>query len=173
MQAAGLITSSVGSILQGFQERSAANVEADDLNSSAKEQLASGQRGYAVAQRQTQLVQSRAKALAAGSGAGASDPTVQNIQADIGREGEYDALTQLYNGESASRALRYQASMTKYAGSQAFSSGLVKGLFGDQASMGLGGQGVSLMQKYGGQLPSWMGGSSDADIAGSSMMVAG
>ena len=77
---------------------------------------------YAIAQREgkeeirkAKLISSRATALAAFSGAGASDDTVLNIIADIEGEGEYRRSIALYRGKQESAKLTDQAQETRRA----------------------------------------------------------
>lgn len=74
----------------------------------ATEQRAASQRDAIDQRRQGVLVASRARALAAASGGGVSDPTVTNILAGIDSEAEYRVLTALYRGESAAQGTEFE-----------------------------------------------------------------
>lgn len=65
-----------------------------------KEAVATGQRGALAEQRQARLAMSKAQAVAAASGGGASDPTVQHIIGGLASEGNTNALSALYSGQS-------------------------------------------------------------------------
>lgn len=121
----------------------------------AGESMATGERGYATAERQKDLVESRTRAVAGASGAGAGDVSVVNDEADIGRAGEYAALTSLYTGQSQARALNYQAKMTQFAGQNALTAGIISGA-GDAAGGGNAQSANTWLQQFGGQLPDWM-----------------
>jgi hypothetical protein len=67
---------------------------------------ASSQRDAETERRRALLLQSRALAVAAASGGGAEDPTVSKILADIGAQGEVNALGALWEGNEASEGLK-------------------------------------------------------------------
>lgn len=71
--------------------------------------------------RRAKILRSRALAVAGKSGAGVNDPTVQNIISGIDTEGEFRALTSLYEGDRTAEALRSGAA-SKYRMSSAYSS---------------------------------------------------
>ena len=72
---------------------------------------ASGQRQAFEEKRQAQLVESRALALAAASGAGASDPTAVKILSGIEAEGAYRAAVRMYESEEEARFLEVSGKM--------------------------------------------------------------
>jgi hypothetical protein len=88
---------------------------------------------------------SRARAVAAASGAGASDPTVTNLMADIDTQGEVNYLNALYSGDTTARGLRTGAATARRTGKAAQSASRI-----NAASTGLGGA-TSWYAKYGGQ----------------------
>lgn len=144
--------SAAGTIASGFEKNSEAQSEQIQLNQNANATQAAAQRQAFLDRQKTQFIQGRQTAYAAASGAGASDPTVVNLEAQTGEEGEYAALTDLYNGKTSADAMRFQGKMTGYAGEQALMGSVI-----DAGSTIAGGQ-SSIMQKYGGKLPDWMGG---------------
>lgn len=168
MQGGGNLLQGLGSIISGVQEERTAGVEAKDTEIAAGQASAAGQRGFATAERQKDLVESRARAISGASGAGAGDVSVINDEADIGRAGEYQALTALYNGASQARSLNYQAQMTRFAGSNALIGSIIGGV-AQAAGGGNASSANSWLQKYGGQLPAWMG----LDSGGTDMMPQG
>lgn len=102
--------------------------EADDFaaaqyTQNAGEIIAASQRAANDETRQAKLVQSRAVALAAASGAGASDVSVVNLVSRIRGEGSYRAQTQLYQGESQARQMRMAAKAKSYEGLTAEEAG--------------------------------------------------
>lgn len=108
---------------QGRQARMAADNEALQLDQSAGQAQAASQRGAEEERRRAQYAMSRAQAVAGASGAGATDPTVTSIIARIAGEGEYRALTDIYQGEDAARKLRYRGEMARWGGRNAERSG--------------------------------------------------
>lgn len=89
---------------------------ADALDIRAGQERAAGQRAAIEQRRQGRFVESRARALAAGSGAGASDPTIVNILGDIGAETEIRALDRLFQGEEAARGSEVSAEFERARG---------------------------------------------------------
>lgn len=136
-----------GSILQGVKAKQAANTEADQLENLAGQEQAGAQRAAHQERHEATLVQSRARAVAAASGGGVTDPTVQDIMADIGTEGEYRALTQLYSGDERALELKAQALATRKSGKAAQQAGFLTAA----SSLALGGS--TLYAKYGGRGP--------------------
>lgn len=102
MQAAGTILSVVSN------ERGAKS-DARRLRRMAGDERATSQRAASEERRRARLVESRARAVAANSGAGASDPSVLNLMADLSAEGEYRALTRMYEGETSAQSLEMEA----------------------------------------------------------------
>jgi hypothetical protein len=100
----------------GDQSKAAAEFEAAQLRDRAGSAAATGQRDAAEEMRRTRYAQSRALALAAASGGGASDPTVINIIAGIAKEGAYRKEVDLYQGEDRARLLRMQAQAREIEG---------------------------------------------------------
>ncbi len=88
-------------ILAGFQ--------ADQLRTNAGQAQAAAQREAIDIDRQVQLNASRALAVAASSGGGASDPTVVNLIAQSAADGAYRKAVALYEGDEQARAMRLDA----------------------------------------------------------------
>lgn len=143
--AVGISAVSIGTQALGQQgakkaAKADAEFEAQQLESAAGRDRASGQRRAAEERRQARLVES---ALQARSGGGL-DPTIAKLQSDIAGEGEYRALTALYEGEESARGKLASADATRR-------TGRARGQAADLQSFGtiLGGAG-SLYSKYGG-----------------------
>lgn len=111
--------------------------EAAQLERNANSQRAAAQRRAEDIKRQVAFITSRARAVAGSSGAGVSDPSVVNTIADLTSEGEYRAMTALYNGEEAAKGMESQAAATRMgassradsysnAGDAALAEGLMK-----------------------------------------------
>jgi hypothetical protein len=98
------------------QEQAQANREADILEMRANESQAVGQRKAQEKRRQARIMQSRATAVAASSGAGAVDPSVLDAIGGIAGEGELAAANELYEGNDAASFQRYQAGVTRATG---------------------------------------------------------
>jgi len=103
----------------GDAQRSAADYEAAQLEQNAGQQAASAQRSAMEDRRQAQIAQSRALAVAAASGGGASDPTVINIISRLSAEGTYRSMSDLYEGREKARQMQEQAAASRYSGQRA------------------------------------------------------
>lgn len=106
---AGTATTVIGQQQQGAANENAAESAAAQLRQNANASRAMAQRESINQQKQTQLMMSRAQALAAASGGSATDPTVVKTIGDIAGEGEYRRLTALYNGEQQATGQEAQA----------------------------------------------------------------
>lgn len=129
--------SAAGTIFEGAQQREAADFEAKQLKTQAGQEVAIAQRSAFEKKREAELANSRNLAVAAGSGAGASDPTVINIMADVENQGLYNALTEMYSGFSKRNDLIAEAKIRKAEGKAAFGNSLISAagtVFGDYMS---------------------------------------
>lgn len=116
----------------GKAEQQAANSRAAALEHQAKQteqaagqERAASQRASSEQRRQARLVESQAIARAAASGAGVADPTVENILGEIGQEGEFRALSELFIGEERARGLETQAAGNVFEAAQQRTAGAV------------------------------------------------
>lgn len=132
--AASTVIGVAGSIQQGQAQQQQAQAQALALRNQANADAAAGQRQAIEARRQTSYLVSRGQALAAASGAGATDPTVTNLLGRLSGEGEYHALTSLYEGGTRAGNAISGAQADVNAGNAAarsgFLSGISKGLSG-------------------------------------------
>lgn len=97
-----------GTAVSVLSNEAGARSDQKQLNRMAGSTRATAQRKGIDERRRAKLLDSRARAVAAASGAGASDLDVTNIRGDIEAEGEYRALTQMYEGETEAASLRAQ-----------------------------------------------------------------
>lgn len=135
---------------QGQAQRSAAEFQATELDQQAGQDRASSQHQAVDARRQATFAESRAQALAAASGGGASDPTVVTNSARITGEGEYSALTALFNGEERARGLETQGNLARFTGQQQQLAGNYRqDAYNSGADVTLMNGATSLYQKYG------------------------
>lgn len=112
-------------IIGGINQNRAAQSAADQLDAQANAEMATAQRAAIEQRRQAMLANSRLQAVAQGGG---SDQTVVNLAADIAGEGEYRALTALYEGEDRAASLRYGAEVKRFEGKQAKAAGMLEGV---------------------------------------------
>jgi hypothetical protein len=115
--AAGTVISANQQRNAGIQQQMNADFEAQQYDKAANNELAVSQREAEKARRESRYLQSRATAVAAASGAGATDPTVVNLIGDLEAEGEYNALTALYNGQQQAESLKTGGAITRRRGS--------------------------------------------------------
>lgn len=139
LQMASTVLQTVAPIASGVAQRREGDASARQYEIAAGQSRAAGQRAASEERRKARLVQSRVQALA-----GASDPGVVNLMADIAGEGEYRALSALYEGDDRASGFDGAASAARYRGKQAQTAGLIGGAssFLDTTP--------ELMKKYGG-----------------------
>lgn len=98
----------------GKYNKKAIDFENAQLEARGKEDFAIGQRAYLAEKAVTDKAISRAVAVAAASGGGASDPTVMKLIGNLASEGKTNALSALYEGESSQVAYENQILANKY-----------------------------------------------------------
>lgn len=130
-----------GTLSQGKMAQQSARMQAAQLAESAKVEEANAQRAAGEERRQSRLMQSKARAIGAASGAGEYEGLVEQIDA----EGEYRALFALYNGQQAATGVRNQSVMTEWEGDQARTASNVNAA---STIMNAGSQ-MTMAQKYG------------------------
>lgn len=123
---AGTALSAGGTIIGANSEAAQLRSQAAQLEAKAGLERASSQRQAIDEKRNARLASSRALAVAASSGAGADDPTVVNTIAGIEGEGEYRALTALYNGDQEALGMEAQAAANRKGAKATKTAGLLK-----------------------------------------------
>jgi hypothetical protein len=108
------VLSVFSSLSAGKEEDRGAQNDAAQLDYRAGQSRATAQRQAQEERRQTRLKQSRLQAVA-----GSSDPGVVTLAQDIAGEGEYRALSALYEGESAARGDELAGATRRLQGKQA------------------------------------------------------
>ena len=151
LQFAGQMAQADAAKAAGRDAQIMADYRARQQDQAAGQEIAASQRGAAEERRRAQLVASRALAVAGASGGDVSDPTVQNLLADLEGEGAYRASLALYQGEDRARQLK-QGSLTSIAeGDLAMSQGKSKAKAYQTSAFGnLFANGAGLYSKYGG-----------------------
>ncbi|MEI7578609.1 MAG: hypothetical protein WCJ58_01060 [bacterium] len=122
------------------------NQNADLADIAAANAVAGGQRGATEALRQNKMLQSKQIAIAAAQGASTSEKNIADLISNTASQGEYEALSALYEGNTKSDALkneaiglRNKATMTRYEGKQARKAaniGAISSLIGSGATAG-------------------------------------
>lgn len=112
----------------------AAQFDAKVLEQRAGQAFASAQRSAMDVQRMATLAESRALAVAAASGGGASSPTVVNVIGDLAKEGAYRSGIEFYKGMEAKQNLEMQADMRLWEGETGLQTARAKGEIMDAAA---------------------------------------
>lgn len=133
----------------GQAARGAAYFKAAQLDQNAQSVVAAGQRNAEDERLKATLLASRALAVAAASGGGASDPTVTKVITDIAGRGAYNAGMALYNAEEQARQLTTGAEAERYGGRIAEAGGKQRQAAYDFGAASKFAQGASLFSKYG------------------------
>lgn len=133
----GTLTKGFGAYTAGQASQASAEFEAKQLMMNAGKAKAVSQRQAAEEVRQSELVQSRILAVAAASGAGASDPTVMRLIGKQAGEGAYRAALAIYKGDDQAQQLELAAQARRYEGKVAASQG-VRAAIGAVVGVGAG-----------------------------------
>ena len=150
LQAKGAGDTAKGARRAGQRQRQAKEFEAAGLETAAGQAVAAGQQRSFEEQRRARLVASRAVALSAAGGGGATDPTVVKLLSDLEGEGAYRAAVQVYQGEEEARVLRQRAAGARYEGGMAEEAGAARaGAYRTAGAGALLSGGASLYAKYG------------------------
>lgn len=115
-QVAGAQQQAKAAKVAGEQSRVNAQYQAAQQEQAAGQEQAAAQRRALDETRRARLIASRALALTGASGAGASDPTIVNLLADLKGEGAYRSSVALYGGEERARLLRQGALTSEMEG---------------------------------------------------------
>lgn len=134
----GPLIAAAGSIAGGVAANNNAKFEAQQMEMRAKEETAASQRDAIAKRREGSLINSRAQAVAAASGAGAGTdaPTIVKLMSQTSGEAEYNAQSSLYGGKSRSAGLMDSAKGRRAEGKATLLGSVFSG-FG-QAAKGFG-----------------------------------
>jgi hypothetical protein len=113
------VLSAGGQIMQGNAAAKSAKFSAKQMDRNAIAAEAESQRAAIEERRKSDVLQSRARAVAAAGGGTTTGIGVQDVIADIENIGEYNALSALFEGSTQAQGLRTQADATRYEGKQA------------------------------------------------------
>jgi hypothetical protein len=98
-------TQAAGTIMSGNAAKVGSDFEAKQLEQQAGESRAAAQRAAMDKRREERYAQSALLARAAASGGGADDAGVVDLAGDIAQRGEYEALAEIFKGESRARGM--------------------------------------------------------------------
>ncbi len=143
----GTALSAGGKIYGGITKKRALDASAGLLEQEAGQSVASGIQGAIEDRRRANYVMSSARARIAGSGLATTGTSAIKTVGDIRAEGEYRALTSVYQGEDRALELRSRAAGMRMEGSAAQTAGWIGGI----SSVLTGGS--SFYDKYGGDSP--------------------
>ena len=102
----------------GISVNRLAKYRAAQQEQNAGQQIAESTVAAQEQQRKSDLIASRAIAVAAASGGGVLDPTVVKILQGVAGEGALATATELYNGQEVARGMRADANATRFEGRQ-------------------------------------------------------
>ncbi len=111
----GTILQASSSMAAGRAAKKMGDLEKQSADRAANDANAAAQRKAIESRRQANLAGSRLQALSA-AGGGASDPTIVDLAEGIAGKGEYNAMTDLYNGQSDANALTEKGNLAAYEG---------------------------------------------------------
>lgn len=111
--AASTVLTTGAAIQQANAQKTQLEAIARAREEEANAQAAEGQRAAIIERRKARNLMSRARAVAAASGAGVSDPTVIDQITDIETQGEVNALNAMYSGNTAARGFRQGAAIAR------------------------------------------------------------
>lgn len=114
-----------GAVIGGQQAAAAANAQAKSMERKGDQELAIAQRKAIEDRHQKNAAVGRAQAVAAASGGGTGD-TVTDIMTGIEARGQYNVLTDMYNGQVARHDLYSEAKATRQGGANAKTAGYIE-----------------------------------------------
>lgn len=142
----GSIVSGLGQMQAGRAANVSAKFQAAQAQQQAGQERATAQRAAIEERRKADLALSRGQAVLASSGGGTLDPTAMRLMGGIAQQGEYNALSALFQGEEAARGLELGAAAKRMEGKQAKRAGMIGGI--STIASGIG-QAMSLNEKFG------------------------
>ena len=119
----GIGLSAYGKLRSGRSAKKAAKFEAEQYERKAARTQAVAQRRAQEIGRQGQLAQSRALAVAAASGGGASDANVMDVISNLSADTNYQQMVSLYEGDVLADELRLQGEVRRTEGESAWQAG--------------------------------------------------
>jgi hypothetical protein len=114
----GALITGIGTVASGVASDRAARQDALNMEAAGKEEVAASQRDAIAKRREGQLINSRAQAIAAASGAGAGTdaPTIVQLMGKTAGEAEYNAQSALFGGFSRQSGLKQGAAARRAEG---------------------------------------------------------
>jgi len=125
MAASGAVAAK-SAIDQGNAQNRAASKQAEMARQKGVQETALAYDRARTERANADTFQSDLIAKAAAFGGGTSDNAVLNMLTDADERGEYNALTQIFEGQSRQKDLNYQADLTQFEGRSARRAGNMK-----------------------------------------------
>lgn len=110
----------------GYMQKQAADYQATQIEQNATQAIASGQRQMMDTQLKTNMAVSTSRANAAASGGAADTGSAVENEGQIAQRGGYQALMDMFNGQSTATGLENQAKGVRYSGELAKMEGEAK-----------------------------------------------
>ncbi len=154
LMAGSAVMQMAGTIGQGNAARATANNQAAQLEQQAGQSRATAQREAEAKRRQGEFASSRAQAVQAAAGGNPDSFTAVENEKDLVGQGEYGALTAMFNGEERARGMEYNAANKRLEGKAAHDAGVTSAIAsglssaGKIAGMTTGGSGETMTSKY-------------------------
>lgn len=111
--------SAAQTIAQGNVQEQMADIEARQQREQALADQAEAVQTANQERKRAKYLQSRARAVGAASGTSMDSPNIVDAISDIGEQGEYNALSALYSGNTSARSRNYAAQIAKTRGKRA------------------------------------------------------
>ncbi len=125
---AGTVMSAGGSLMEGSAAKKSADFQAAQMDRNALSVEATSQRVAIEERRKAELVKSRARAVAAAGGGTTTDVGITDLLSKIDAEGEFNALSALFEGREKATGMRTQAAGARVSGKAAKKAGQMKAL---------------------------------------------
>lgn len=145
--AIGAATTALGKVSSGYAQRGALDAASNELTQEAGQSVAAGIQGATAMRRRTAYIASNAQSRIAAGGLSTTGTSAQAVLSGIHGQGEYEALTQLYQGYDRANELNFRASQMRTQGLNAVTGGWVGGV---NTVLGFAGSpsGQSFFDKY-------------------------
>lgn len=121
----GVGVSAASTVAAGAESRKQAKYQQKVLDSQGEEAAAIAQRRANVERRRAEIQASRAKAVAAATGGATDDPGVVDTLNTLDAQGEYNALSQLYTGNTRRSSMRSRGNAAVKAGRGAYNQSIL------------------------------------------------
>jgi hypothetical protein len=126
--AVGMVLGAASKVSAGYAQKGALDASANELTQEAGQSVAAGIQGATAQRRRTAYVASNAQARIAGGGLSTTGTSAQAVIGGIKGQGEYEALTQLYQGEDRANELNFRSAQMRNQGSNAVTGGWLAGM---------------------------------------------